>query len=234
MEDKRSWNFFVSLTLELLVLSVALVIPLIYSDHLPEFRWKDIIVGPPPTPAPVLAQPTHASGQASSTPSRAPYRPFVWSPTVVSRPAQPTGDFVPDAPPSIITNLRAGNNNDLGNLIPNTIAAAPPPKPAPDVQKPLSAPIRVGEGVQMAKLLRKVVPEYPPIARANRISGVVRLVGIIGKDGTIQNLQLVSGHPLLAHAALEAVRQWIYKPTLLNGTPVEVMAPIEVNFTLAQ
>ncbi len=86
----------------------------------------------------------------------------------------------------------------------------------------------------MAKLVRKVIPEYPPIARAARISGVVRLIGTIGKDGTIRNLQLVSGHPMLAHAALEAVQQWVYKPTLLNGKPVEVIAPIEVNFTLSQ
>ena len=86
----------------------------------------------------------------------------------------------------------------------------------------------------MAKLLRKVIPEYPVLAKANRISGVVRLIGTIGKDGTIQNLQIVSGHPLLARVAFEAVRQWVYKPTLLNGTPVEVIAPIEVNFTLAQ
>ena len=61
---------------------------------------------------------------------------------------------------------------------------------------------------------------------------MVRLIGTIGKDGTIRNLQLVSGHPMLARAALEAVRQWVYKPTLLNGMPVEVIAPIEVNFTL--
>jgi protein TonB len=86
----------------------------------------------------------------------------------------------------------------------------------------------------MAKLLRKVTPRYPPIAIAARISGIVRLIGTIGKDGTIQNLQLVSGHPMLARAALEAVQQWIYKPTLLNGNPVEVIAPIEVRFTLGQ
>jgi protein TonB len=86
----------------------------------------------------------------------------------------------------------------------------------------------------MAKLLRKVIPVYPPLARSARISGVVRLIGTIAKDGTIQNLQLVSGHPMLAQAAMEAVRQWIYKPTLLNGNAVEVIAPIEVNFTLAQ
>jgi protein TonB len=86
----------------------------------------------------------------------------------------------------------------------------------------------------MAKLLRKVIPVYPPLARSARISGVVRLIGTIAKDGTIQNLQLVSGHPMLARAAMEAVQQWIYKPTLLNGSAVEVIAPIEVNFTLAQ
>lgn len=86
----------------------------------------------------------------------------------------------------------------------------------------------------MAKLVRKVFPEYPPIARAARIYGVVRLIGTIGKDGTIRGLQLVSGHPMLARAALEAVQQWIYEPTLLNGKPVEVIAPIEVNFTLSQ
>jgi len=84
----------------------------------------------------------------------------------------------------------------------------------------------------MAMLVRKVIPTYPPIARAARISGVVRLIGTIGKDGSIQNLEIVSGHPMLARAALEAVRQWVYKPTLLNGVPVEVIAPIEVNFTL--
>ena len=86
----------------------------------------------------------------------------------------------------------------------------------------------------MAKLVHKVIPEYPPLARAARISGIVRLVGTIGQDGAIRNLQLVSGHPMLARAAMEAVQQWIYKPTLLNGKPVEVIAPIEVSFTLAK
>jgi protein TonB len=86
----------------------------------------------------------------------------------------------------------------------------------------------------MAKLIRKVKPEYPALAKAARISGVVHLIGVIGKDGTIQNLQLISGHALLARAAIEAVRQWVYRPTLLSGQPVEVIAPIDVNFTLTQ
>jgi protein TonB len=86
----------------------------------------------------------------------------------------------------------------------------------------------------MAKLMKKVIPEYPPLAKTARISGVVHLLGVIAKDGTIQHLQLISGHPVLARAALEAVTHWIYRPTLLNGQPVEVIAPIDVNFTLGQ
>jgi protein TonB len=72
------------------------------------------------------------------------------------------------------------------------------------------------------------------LAKQARIQGVVRFTAIIGRDGTIQNLTLVSGHPLLVSAAQEAVKQWRYKPTLLNGEPVEVVTQIDVNFTLNQ
>jgi len=92
----------------------------------------------------------------------------------------------------------------------------------------------VGGAVQMAKLIRKVIPIYPAMAKSLRVSGVVQLVGTIAKDGTIRNLQLISGNPILAHAAIDAVEQWVYQPTLLNGEPVEVIAPIEVSFTLSQ
>jgi protein TonB len=94
--------------------------------------------------------------------------------------------------------------------------------------------IRVGGNVQAANLIRKVVPVYPPLAKQARIQGTVRFQAIIGKDGTIQNLQLVSGHPLLVANAQQAVSQWIYRPTLLNGDPVEVVTTIDVNFTLSQ
>jgi len=75
---------------------------------------------------------------------------------------------------------------------------------------------------------------YPPLARQARIQGTVRFSAIIGKDGTIQNLQLVSGHPLLVQSATDAVKQWVYQPTQLNGEPVEVITQIDVNFTLTQ
>jgi len=92
--------------------------------------------------------------------------------------------------------------------------------------------IRVGSAVQAANLIHKVTPAYPPEAKAARIQGTVRFTAEIGKDGTIQNLLLESGDPLLVQAAQEAVRQWVYKPTLLNGDPIDVVTTIDVNFTL--
>ena len=88
--------------------------------------------------------------------------------------------------------------------------------------------------MQAAMTIRAPKPAYPPLAKQARIQGVVRLNAIIGKDGSIQDLKAASGHPLLVPAALEAVKQWLYKPTLLNGEPVEVVTVIDVNFTLSQ
>jgi protein TonB len=79
-----------------------------------------------------------------------------------------------------------------------------------------------------------VTPVYPPLARQTRISGTVRLHAIIAKDGTVQQLEVLSGHPLLVQSALDAVRQWRYQPTLLNGEPVEVDTTVDVIFSLNQ
>jgi periplasmic protein TonB len=232
-DPKRPWNFLASLSAELLVVSLALLIPLAYYDHLPPVHWKDIVVGPAPL-APPPIQPIHAN--RSGVAPISPVRPiFHLSAGTNPRPAQPSAVFTVDAPPTLSSDVGLGGaTKALGTFIPNYVTVPAPPKPAVAAPKPPSAPTPVGGDVQMAKLLRKVIPVYPPLARSARISGVVRLMGTIGKDGTMQNLQLISGHPLLARAALEAVQQWIYKPTLLNGNPVEVIAPIEVNFTLGQ
>jgi protein TonB len=115
------------------------------------------------------------------------------------------------------------------------VPAAPPPPPVKEAPKAATPQrIRVGGNVQQANLIRKVQPVYPPLAKQARIQGVVHFTAIIGKDGTIQNLQLINGHPLLVEAARQAVSQWQYKPTLLNGEPVEVVTQIDVNFTLTQ
>jgi TonB family protein len=113
-------------------------------------------------------------------------------------------------------------------------APPPPPPPQPSVASVAPQRIRVGARVQEANLIRKVDPVYPPLALQARIQGTVRFTVIIGRDGRIQNLQLVSGHPLLVEAAREAVNQWEYRPTLLNGSRVEVVTQVDVNFTLSQ
>jgi len=123
----------------------------------------------------------------------------------------------------------------IGGIIGSVPTAAPPPPPPVKVEeKKAPQRIRVGGNVQLAKIIRQPKPVYPPLAKQARISGVVRFNAVIGKDGTIQNLTLVSGHPLLVQSAQDAVRQWIYQATLLNGEPVEVMTTIDVNFTLSQ
>ena len=94
--------------------------------------------------------------------------------------------------------------------------------------------IRVGGNVQQANLVMKVTPAYPAEAKQARIQGVVQFTATINKDGTIQTLELISGHPLLVGSALDAVKQWVYRPTLLNGNPVEVVTQIDVNYTLSQ
>jgi protein TonB len=127
-----------------------------------------------------------------------------------------------------------GAGGVMGGILGSVPNAAPPPPP-PVVKKEAGPQrIRVGGNVQAANLIRKVTPVYPPLAKQARIQGTVRFTAIIGKDGTIQNLQLVSGHPLLVESARQAVTQWQYKPTLLNGEPVEVVTQIDVNFTLSQ
>jgi len=120
----------------------------------------------------------------------------------------------------------------LGGIIgavPTAVLPPPPPKKEATPQR-----IRVGGNVQQAKLVRQPHPVYPPLAKQARIQGVVKLSAIIARDGTIQHLEVISGHPLLIPSALEAVKQWVYQPTLLNGEPVEVVTQIDVNFTLSQ
>jgi protein TonB len=229
---RRSWNFVVSLGAEALIVSLALLIPILFRDHLPVVHWKDIMVGPAlkPRPLPVALD----SGRASTTQARAQPRVFFPDPRASLQPSPAASiDLSPEAPPSLRLGLGVGGSTStLGTFIPNIVAPPPPPEPIVEKPKLPSAPIPRGGDVQMAMLVRKVIPMYPSMAKAARISGVVRLIGTIGKDGAIQNLEIVSGHPMLARAALEAVRQWVYRPTLLNGIPVEVVAPIEVNFTL--
>jgi len=226
---RKTATFAISLTAQILVAGVLLVAPLLYHEVLPALRMPEI--------APVLTmwRPPEARVAESRTAPRSnglalpnPFRP----PVVLNSDYPEAGMIIVDynapalpASPGIALPVGASAN------LPRFEA---PRAPASDVAKPPEAPVLVGGAVQAAKLLKQVVPMYPQPARQLRISGTVHLLGIIAKDGTIQRLQALSGHPLLRQAAIDAVSQWVYRPTVLNGQPVEVEAPIDVIFTLSQ
>ena len=139
--------------------------------------------------------------------------------------------ITPEGDARLILSLPGGVPNGLiGGLVSSVPSAAPSlPTPADGTKR-----IAIGGNVQQAKLIMQSRPVYPPDAKAARIQGVVHLSAIIAKDGTVANLTVISGHPLLIPSALDAVRQWTYQTTLLNGEPVEVVTQIDVNYTLSQ
>ncbi len=114
------------------------------------------------------------------------------------------------------------------------LAPPPPAKPPAKKEEPVVSRLAIGGQVLAAQILNRVQPVYPPLARQARIDGVVQLHGVISREGRIVSLRVISGHPLLTKAALDAVSQWTYKPTYLNGQPIEVEAPIEVRFVLSR
>jgi TonB family protein len=130
----------------------------------------------------------------------------------------------------IVNMLRVDKEGNMAFVI-----TAPGANVTPSAAEKAAMPSRivVGSNVQAASLESQITPVYPPLAKQARISGVVKLAVIIAKDGTISDIKVISGHPLLIPPALEAVKTWRYKPTLLNGVPVEVSTQVDVNFTLS-
>lgn len=136
-----------------------------------------------------------------------------------------------DTPPGFDFGPPAGSTTNLIS-IPGAGAGPQPPGPEPP-KHVAAAPIRRSEGVQSALLIRRIDPRYPPLAVQARREGTVQIHAIIARDGSIESLEVLSGDPLFIHSALEAVRQWHYRPTLLGGEPVEVDTYITVNFRLS-
>jgi len=230
---RKTATFAASLTAQILVAGVLVVAPLFYHDVLPAFRVPAYV------PTLTLWRPPEAPVAAASAPARSNglAMPDGFRPVVVLHSDYPQTSFAVvdfDAPPlpatSTISALPIGGSPDLSRLEKPAVATA-----RIEIATPVPAtPVRVGGNVQAAKLTKQVVPVYPRPALQMRISGTVQLLGIIAKDGTIQRLQVLSGHPLLRQAAIDAVSQWVYRPTILNGQPVEVEAPIDVIFNLSR
>jgi len=223
------WTTLASFAMQTLAVGTLLTLPLLYTEGLPKLRLTTIgaPVGPPPG--------RRAEGvRRASGPSRPLLRtaelmapPSI--PPTIDRTAEPIpgpADDCPTCVPGGPGDPSAGNNPIWGAIPSSNPSPAPIPtlKPAP--------PPRVSRMME-GNLIYKPQPPYPPMARAARIQGPVVLRAIISKAGTIENLQTLSGHPLLVPAALEAVKHWRYRPYVLNGEPVEVETQITVNFILS-
>jgi len=218
----KPWTVAMSAGVQFLIVGIMILIPLIYTEALPKGMLNTFLVAPaPPPPPPPPAAPVKAVVRPRIiTPQR------MVAPTVIPKTVQVIKDEAPDVGALGVEGGVGGGvpGGVLGGIIGN---AAPPPPP-----KPTQTRIRVGGNVQGAKLIHQVQPVYPQIAKTAHVSGTVLLHAIIAKDGTIQQLEYVSGPPLLMRAAMDAVHEWRYQPTLLNGEPVEVDTTIQVVFTL--
>jgi protein TonB len=231
---------------EAMLIAGLIIVPLLFVQTLPDrslysaLMLAPVPVAPPSPPPPMLAaKPLHRAVPVRMFNPEALVSP-VAVPKVVAiideapaAPAYAVVGGVPGGIPGIAGNGGTGFfSNSVGVAppppppLPKTVATAPPPPPAAIRQ------VTVGGDVEEAMLLQKTPPAYPQLARQGRIHGSVVLKAIIGTDGRIKNLTAISGHPLLVDAAMSAVRYWLYKPTVLDGAPVEVNTEIVVRFQL--
>jgi len=231
---KKPLTMFISFVLQCVLIGILILIPLIYTEALPKQQLLGFIMvapPPPPPPPPPAATPIitkiireFEAGKLLA-PKEIPKEIAMIKEEELPPPAAAAG-VVGGVPGGVPGGTPGGV---IGGIISSTPLVAPPPPPREAPKR-----IRVGGQVQQAKLLNQPKPVYPPLAKQARIQGTVRLEAVISKDGTIEQLRVVSGHPLLVQSALEAVRQWKYQPTYLNTEPVEVATTIDVNFTLSQ
>jgi periplasmic protein TonB len=241
---KRVWATAMGFTGQALLIGCALLAPLISPQTLGRAFLVTTLAPPgapppPPPPGPKIVPQSHHAVATQifqhilTTPVSVPAVAAI----IVDDPPEVTGSG-PGVPGGVPGGVRDGVTSGLVDSIVNDGARVVPTvrlpeeinrepvKPPPPVKPPRITVLR------MATPLHKVEPVYPTLAKQARVSGTVELLGVLGTDGRIHELKVLRGHPLLINAALEAVRQWIFEPTMLNGQAVEVSAPITVNFIL--
>src|ERR1700682_6192184 len=229
-KTNKPWTVILSMIFQVAFLAVLILIPLIYTEALPKTMMATLLVAPPPPPPPPpppIAQIVHVKPQVHLMDAGKLVAPKAIPKDIkiIKEEAEPD---MGGAMGGVIGGVAGGS---MGGVIGGVIGGAGG-GPAPP--KPTASRIRQGGSVQAALLVNKVQPVYPPLARQTRISGTVRLHALISKTGSVESLEVMSGHPLLVRAAMDAVQQWRYKPTLLNGEPVEVDTTIDVIFSLNQ
>ena len=235
IKTKTKYTTVVSLLLQFMLIGVMVLIPLIYTEALPSQTLHTLLVAPPPPPPPPppapaapkvikVVQTNIINGQLRA-PVKVPTKIAMIKEDEAPPPVASTGGVQGGVQGGVAGGTMGGV---IGGMIGST---TPPPPPQPKVAAPVQR-IRVSSGVAAGNLINKINPIYPTMAKTARIQGSVILQATISKSGAIENVHSVSGHPMLVPAAIDAVRQWRYRPYLLNGEPVEVETQITVNFTL--
>jgi protein TonB len=223
-KTNKSMAIFVSTAFQVLCVLVLILIPLIYTEALPRAMMATLLIAPPPPPPPP-PPPAAVEVKVVKPVARLLTQGRLMQPraipknVVVFREAE----LPPEPAPGV--GVFGGMESLLGGLGEGSTGAPPPPPIR--IQR-----TRVGGQVQAARIIAQPNPIYPALARQARIQGKVMLHAIIDKDGRVSQLETISGHPLLIQAALAAVQNWRYQPTILNQEPVEVDTTIEVNFVL--
>jgi protein TonB len=228
MKTKKPMTVMASFLVQAVILGILVLIPLYFTEALPARELMTFLMAPPPPPPP----PPPPAPAAVRVVARVVQRPqeMVQPKAIPKQVARIVEDPLPPPGPvgGVVGGIDSGfDAGAVGGVLGGMIEAAPPPPPPPPQER-----IRVGGQVQSAKIMNQARPVYPALARQARIQGKVLLEAVINKEGVIEELTVVSGHPLLINAALDAVKQWRYQPTMLNGVAVEVITTIEVNFTL--
>jgi protein TonB len=226
---------------EAVLVGAMALVPLIYTEALPKAVWTEVLgvalpLPPPPPPSSLGSQALRRATRGVSSDEILKAPPVIPPKIAQIRdeplpPPQLPGTFV--GVPGGIYDGQSGAVLDpvMQNILRN---AAPQPPPPQTFKIAPPRRIRVGGNVIPPSPIYQPKPEYPQLARMTRTEGAVEFEAVIGKDGTIEELKVLRGHPLLVKAALEAVRQWRYQPTLLNGEPIEVVTEITVSFKLAE
>jgi periplasmic protein TonB len=186
---------------------LVILIPLIYSETLPSVQLKSMLVGPAP---PRATEPPKLANRATAKPAttRVFVAPLVAPSLIPKKRDDIERDF--SAPEIRVTASTGGANGPTGGVVESVLSRAPgvaPPLFTNEAPKTRTGPVRIGGRVAEANLMRQVQPTYPPLAKSARVQGAVEFTATISKDGTIENLQLIRGHPLLVNAAKDAVLQ---------------------------
>ena len=229
---------FLSLMVHMTILALLIVVPLVYYQGLPEYQWVSkeefltAVVVPPPAKPETFVQKRRVQ-VVKLDPAQ-----FV-APTDVPKKIPVPLDDIPEVSSlnGIIGDSLGGVSGGIPGGIPEGLIGGPTSPlpteaPEPVLQPTKKQPIRVGGNVQASRLIHRVEPEYPELAKRARLSGMVILQVIVSEGGVVEEVKIIRGHPLLNDAALRAVRQWRYSPYFLNGEAIPVTATVTVNFVL--